>query len=89
MTNVFQQRTCDDTMKEESAKYPLLADGDDQTSSMLDGQSTAAGSGAGTPLATNGPGSTKLKLTFNSGGSRAASRVATNGTDSGIPSDEE
>lgn len=58
--------------------YSELADPDDVGSSAADGRSTAAASAAGTPLASAGGGSQKLKLTFNATGNKDG--AATNGT---------
>ena len=70
-------------LKEETESHPELQDFDDPGSSVADGQSTAAVSGAGTPLtsAAAGP-SQKLKLTFNRD-------AFTNGGNSGVQSDDE
>lgn len=65
-------------------KNPHLADLDEGASSTIDGQSTAAVSSAGTPLATQSTGfKINLKL-----GSRA-SPLVTNGTPSGAVSPDE
>ncbi|KAI9700357.1 MAG: hypothetical protein M1836_002372 [Candelina mexicana] len=76
------EAACVSKLKEETEKHPELADFDDQGSSIADGQSTAAVSSAGTPMASsNGPGP-KLKLTFNRD-------AYTNGGDSGRQSDDD
>ncbi len=82
LTSSRTQAACVSKLKEETEKHPELADFDDQGSSIADGQSTAAVSSAGTPMASsNGPGP-KLKLTFNRD-------AYVNGGDSGRQSDDE
>ncbi|KAI9837464.1 MAG: hypothetical protein M1819_007112 [Sarea resinae] len=82
-------------LKQETEKYPELADFDDESSTAADGQSTAAVSSVGTPLASNGisgaAATPKLKLNF-----ARASRVSNSagvgsngGADSEMQSDDE
>ncbi len=78
----MHQAACVAKLRQETEGHPELQDFDDPGSSVADGQSTAAVSGAGTPLISSaGPGQ-KLKLTFNRD-------AFVNGGDSGVQSDDE
>ncbi|KAL9624987.1 MAG: hypothetical protein Q9160_000716 [Pyrenula sp. 1 TL-2023] len=78
------EKTCLEALKHETDKSPHLADLDEGASSTIDGQSTAAVSSAGTPLATQ---STGFKLNLKLG--NRASPLVTNGTPSGAHSPDE
>lgn len=80
--DIFYQAASVAKLRQETEGHPELQDFDDPGSSVADGQSTAAVSGAGTPMtSTAGPGP-KLKLTFNRD-------ALPNGGDSGLQSDDE
>jgi len=85
-------------LKEETAKYPEFQDFDDPNSTPADGRSTAAVSSVGTPLASNGTGGPKLRLTMNGNGNgngnsnsngNGGHDMYTNGGDSAMQSDDE
>lgn len=52
-------------LKKQTEGHPEFANFDDPSSTLGDGQSTGAISGADTPLTADTPGQPKLKLTFN------------------------
>jgi len=81
----IRQAACEKAIKEQLDLHPNLAELEDN--SYQDEQSTAAVSSTGTPRP-SGPSQTKLKLTFTANG-RASNGVTTNGTNSGVVSDED
>lgn len=68
---------------------PEFQDFNDLNSTPPDGQSTAAVSSAGTPLASSITNGQKLKLTFGAGGGTSLDNVYTNGGESGVQSDDD
>lgn len=78
----MNQAECVAKLRQETEGHPELHDFDDPSSSVADGQSTAAVSGAGTPLTASAGLGQKLKLTFNRD-------AFANGGDSGVQSDDE